>query len=205
MAAERAETIEDTESTVPAEIPTVVAERATFRRLRTVLDEWWPSPQRETMEEASGIDKFIPDPDDISEDEDRRNLTFVNAKLFPDAWEKSRTCGRRAAAQELKRGDQADQATRPLDPSSSSTDPDPKRFKPTTMTDVENLAEQMDEDIFLRTLATSHPLDREAEENVSEKARVVRNVLRIRGEDGLTFDANEEDWPNAELVRGRVP
>ena len=74
-------------------------------------------------------------------------------KVFQDALGESRTCGRRATAEEVKRGDEADQETRLLDPSSSSTDPDPKRLKPTTMTDVENLAEQMDEDTSLRTLA----------------------------------------------------
>ena len=38
------------------------------------------------------------------------------------------------------------------------------------MTDVENLADQMDEDTFLRTTATSHPLDLDVEENVWKKA-----------------------------------
>ena len=47
---------------------------------------------------------------------------------FEDAWEESRTCGRRAPEEEVKRGDEADQDTRPLDPGSSSVDPDPKRF-----------------------------------------------------------------------------
>ena len=103
----------------------------------------------------------------------------VQCKDFEDAWKESRTCGRRATAEEVKRGDEADQDTRPLDPSSSSTDPDPKRFKPTIMTNVENLAEQMDEDTSLRTPATSHPLVLDAEENVSKKSRVARNVLYI--------------------------
>ena len=80
--------------------------------------------------------------------------------------------------------------TRPLDRSSSFTDPDPTRLKPTTVTDVENPADQMDEDTSLRThfsqnIATSHPLDPDARENVSETARVARNVLHIRGEDEL--------------------
>ena len=44
------------------------------------------------------------------------------------------------------------------------------------------------------------PLDPDAEESVSEKARVARNVLHIRGEDELKFDVNEEDWPNVELA-----
>ena len=40
----------------------------------------------------------------------------------------------------------------------------------------------------------------DAEENVSKKARVARNVLYIRGEDEMKFVVNEEDWPNAELA-----
>ena len=36
--------------------------------------------------------------------------------------------------------------------------------------------------------------------NVSKKARVARNVLHIRDEDGVKFDVNEEAWPNADLV-----
>ena len=88
----------------------------------------------------------------------------------------------------------------PLDPGSSSTDPDPERIKPTTMTDVEILTEQMDEDTSLRTLATSRPLDPDVEEHVTKKARVAQNVLHIRGENELKFDVNEEDWQNAELA-----
>ena len=65
------------------------------------------------------------------------------------------------------------------DPGSIATDPDPKRLKPTTMTDVENLANHMDQDTSLGTPATSHPLELDAEENVSKKARVARNVLRL--------------------------
>ena len=89
---------------------------------------------------------------------------------------------------------------RPLGPSSSLADPNTKRFKPSNVTDAENPADRMDVDTSLRTLATSHPLDPDAEENVSKKARVARNVLHIRGEDELKFDVNEEDWPNAELA-----
>ena len=92
--------------------------------------------------------------------------------------------------EEVKRADEADQDKRPLDPTSTSTDPDLKRFKPISMTDVENLAEQVDEHTSLRTLATSHPLDPEAEENVSKKARVSGNVLYIRGGDVLKLDVN---------------
>ena len=42
-------------------------------------------------------------------------------------------------------------------------------------------------------------LNLEAEENVSKKARVARNVLHNRGEDELKFDVSE-DCPNAELA-----
>ena len=69
-----------------------------------------------------------------------------------------------------------------LDPSSSLTDPDLKRFKLTTMTDVENLADQMDEDISLRTLATSHPLDPDAEESVSTASVATTDRARHRHE-----------------------
>ena len=90
--------------------------------------------------------------------------------------------------------------TRPLDPSSSSTDPNPKRSKTTSVTDNENLANRMDEDNFRRGPATSHQLEPVDDENVSKKARVARNVLHIRGEDRMKFDVNEEGWPKADLV-----
>ena len=72
------------------------------------------------------------------------------------------------------------------DESRRSTDPNPKRSKTTSVTDNENLADQMDEDNFRRGPATS--------------AQVARNVLHIRGEDSTKFDVNEEAWPNADLV-----
>ena len=125
-------------------------------------------------------------------------------KYFQDAWKESRTCRRRATA---KRGDEADQDTRPRDPSSSSTDPDPKRFKPTIMTNVENLAEQMDEDTSLRTPATSLPLVLDAEENVSKKSRVARNALYICGEDELKSQRRrlaERRTGNSPTSRGRL-
>ena len=68
------------------------------------------------------------------------------------------------------------------------------------MTDNENLADQMDEDNFRRGPATSHQLELVDDENVSKKARVARNVLHIRCEDSVKFDANEEAWPNADLA-----
>ena len=60
--------------------------------------------------------------------------------------------------------------TRTVDTSSNSTDPDPKRLKPTTATDVESSEDQMDEHTSLRTLATSHPFEPDAEQIVSKKA-----------------------------------
>ena len=108
--------------------------------------------------------------------------------------------GRTATAEEVKRGVEVDQDTRPPDPSSSSTDPDPRRLRRTTVTDVETPAHQMDEDTSLRTPATSHPWDPDAEENVSKKVRVARSVHHIRGEEELEFDVSEDDWPNAELA-----
>ena len=39
-----------------------------------------------------------------------------------------------------------------------------------------------------------------ADENVSKKARVARNVLHIRGKNSVKFDVNEEAWPNADLA-----
>ena len=61
-------------------------------------------------------------------------------------------------------------------------------------------ADQMDEDNCQRTLATSHPLEPDADENVSKKARVARNVLHFHGENNAKFDVNEEAWPNADLA-----
>ena len=58
----------------------------------------------------------------------------------------------------------------------------------------------MDEDNLQRGPATSHQLEPVDDENVSKKARVARNVLHIRGENGVKFDVNGEAWPNADLV-----
>ena len=117
-------------------------------------------------------------------------------KTYEDAWDESR---RTASAEKAKRG-VADPDTRPLYPSGSSMDPEPKRTKTTSATDNENLTDGMDEDNFRRTPATSHPLEPVDDENVSKKARVARNVLHIRGEDNVKFDVNEEAWPNADLA-----
>ena len=100
-----------------------------------------------------------------------------------------------ATAVEVKRGIVVDPDTRALDPSSSSTD-----AKPCVATDVENSADQMDEDPSLRAPAISHPLEPDAEENDSKKARVARNLLHILGEDELKSNVNEEAWPNADLA-----
>ena len=54
---------------------------------------------------------------------------------YQDAWDESR---RTASAEEAKRGIVGDPDTRPLDPSSSSTDPNPKRSKTISVTDNEN-------------------------------------------------------------------
>ena len=118
-------------------------------------------------------------------------------RSYQDAWDESR---RTASAEEAKRGIVADPDTRPLDPSGSSLDAEPKRTKTTSASDNENLADQMDEDNFRRGPATSHQLEPVDDENVSKKARVARNVLHIRGEDSVKFDVNEEAWPNADLV-----
>ena len=118
-------------------------------------------------------------------------------KSYQDAWDES--C-RTASAEEAKRGIVGVPDTRPLDPSSSSTDPNPKRSKTTPVTDNENLADRMDEDNFRRGPATSHQLESVDDENVSKKARVARNVLYIRSEDSVKFDVNKDAWPNAELA-----
>ena len=49
-----------------------------------------------------------------------------DCKTYQDAWDESR---RTASAEEAKRGIVGDPDTRPVDPSSSSTDPNPKRSK----------------------------------------------------------------------------
>ena len=95
-------------------------------------------------------------------------------KTFQDAWEDSR---RTASAEEARRGIVVDPDTRPLDPSSSSTDPKPKRSKTTSVTDDDSLANQMDEDNFQRGPATSHQLEPVDGENVPKNARVARNVF----------------------------
>ena len=115
-------------------------------------------------------------------------------KTYQDALDESR---RTASTEEAKRV--ADPDTRPLDPSGSSMDPEPKRTKMTSVTDNENPADRMDEDNFRRTPATSHPLEPVDDENVSKKARVARNVLHSQGEDSVKFDVNEKAWPNADL------
>ena len=103
-------------------------------------------------------------------------------KTYQDAWEDSR---RTASAEEARRGTVGDPDTRPLDPSSSSTDPNPKRSKITSVTDNDSLANQLDEDNFQRGPATSHQVESVDDENVSKKARAARNVLHIRGEDSV--------------------
>ena len=118
-------------------------------------------------------------------------------KTYQDAWEDGR---RSASAEEARRGVVGDPDTRPLDPSSSSTDPNPKRSKTTSVTDNDSLANQMDEDNFQRGPATSHQLEPVDDENVPKKARVARNVFSIRGENRVKFDVNEEAWPNADLA-----
>ena len=118
-------------------------------------------------------------------------------KTYQDAWEDSR---RTASAEEARREIVGDPDTRPMDPSSSSTDPNPKRSKTTSVTDNDSLANRMDEDNFQRGPATSHRLEPVDDENVPKKARVARNVFSIRGENGVKFDVNEEAWPNADLA-----
>ena len=117
-------------------------------------------------------------------------------KSYQDAWDESR---RTASAEEAKRGIE-DPDTRPLDTSSSSTDPNPKRSKTTCATDNDSLVDKSDEDNFRRGPATSHQLQPVDDENVSKKARVARNVLHIRDENSAKFDVNEEAWPNADLA-----
>ena len=60
-------------------------------------------------------------------------------KTYQDVWDESR---RPASAEEAKRGIVGNPDTRPLDPSGSSTDPNPKRSKTASMSDNENLANQ---------------------------------------------------------------
>ena len=62
-------------------------------------------------------------------------------RTYQDAWDESR---RTASAEEAKRGIVGDPDTRPLDPSGSSTNPEPKGTQTTSVTDNENVADQMD-------------------------------------------------------------
>ena len=68
------------------------------------------------------------------------------------------------------------------------------------MIDNDSLANQLDEENFQRGPATSHQLEPVDDENVPKKARVARNVFSIRRENCVTFDVNEETWPNADLA-----
>ena len=77
-------------------------------------------------------------------------------KAHQDAWEESRQT---ATAEEAKRGVDKDPDSRPLNRSSSSMDPEPKRTKTTTGADTENAPDQMDVDSFQRTPATAHSLE----------------------------------------------
>ena len=121
--------------------------------------------------------------------------TLENAKHI-------KTRGKRvtAPAEEAKRGFDEDPDTRKLNPSSSSTDPKPKRSETDTCADVANTPDQIIVDSFPRSPANAHLLESAGDENVSKKARVARNVLHIRGESELKFDVNEEAWPNADLA-----
>ena len=121
----------------------------------------------------------------------------TECKAHQDAWEESRQT---AAAEEAKRGVAKDPDSRPLNPSSSSMDPEPKRTKTATGADAENAPDQMDVDRFQRTPANAHPLEPASDENSSKKAKVARSVLHIRGESEWKFDVNEEAWPNADLA-----
>ena len=144
-----------------------------------------------------------------SEPSGRKSAEFPDARQTPGlvkshtreckscqyAWEDSR---QQQSAEEAKRGIGGDLDTRPLDPSSSSTDPNPKRSKTTSATDRENLANRMDQDNFQRGPVTSHQLEPVYDENVSKKARVARNILHIWCEDNVKLDVNEGAWPNAD-------
>ena len=74
-------------------------------------------------------------------------------KTYQDASEDSHQT---ASAEEARRVIVGDPDTRPLDPGSSSTDPNPKRSKTTSVTDNENSANQMKENNFRKGPATSH-------------------------------------------------
>ena len=109
----------------------------------------------------------------------RRRDATRECKAHQHAWEESRHTAR---TEEAKRGFDEDPDTRPLNPSSSSTDPQPKRSKTDTSADVVNTPDQMDVDSFQMSPANAHPLESAGDENVSKKARVARNVLNTRGE-----------------------
>ena len=64
-------------------------------------------------------------------------------------------------------------------------------MKAATASAVENTADHMDEETSFTASATSHPLDPDAEENVSKKARVAGNVLHTRGVDERKSHVNE--------------
>ena len=122
--------------------------------------------------------------------------TPVNARHIKMPGKDSR---RTASAEEARRGIVGDPDTQPLDPSSSSTDPNPKRSKTTSVTD-DSLANQMDEDTFKKDQRHLINWSQSMMKTCQKKARVARNVFSIRGENGVKFDVNEEAWPNADLA-----
>ena len=116
--------------------------------------------------------------------EDRNTREY---EAHQEAWEESRARGTGATSEEVKHRQETDPNTRPLDPSSSSRDPDPKRVEPGD----EDRTDRMDEGAcwsapigFLTGRAS-------LKESTS-------NVVQIRAADDGKFDVNEEDWPNAD-------
>ena len=78
-------------------------------------------------------------------------------KSYQDAWDESR---RTASAEEAKRGIVGDPDTRPLDPSGSSLDPEPKRTKTTSVTDNDPNRQQRFEKCVSREYSIDNVLEK---------------------------------------------
>ena len=117
-------------------------------------------------------------------------------KTYEDAWDESR---RTASAAEAKRGVVADPDTRPLDPSGSSMDLEPKRTKMTSVTDNENLADRMDEDNFRRDQRLLVNWNQLAMKTCRRRHKW-QETFFTSGVRTVKVDVNEGAWPDADLA-----
>ena len=112
-------------------------------------------------------------------------------RTYQDAWDESR---RTASAEEAKRGIVGDPDTRPLDPSGSSTNPEPKGTQTTSVTDNENVADQMD--VVAKTKMVICDPSYPAKTKVIGKVVRYTNSLGAPIPDLLNRDGKFRFWPD---------